>query len=320
MYLCSYLHNQVEKYGVLTADKQNVIDIKLAEETLFDNQILPNSLNEMISNPTNQERLKEVFQKAGNNGQNLAVPLSEVELLAPIIKPNRNIFCLGINYREHAFEFEKTKDETKAIPTHPIVFSKLPSAVIGPDKQILSHSEVTKELDYEAELAIIIGKEGTYIPKEEAFHYIYGYTIINDVTARDLQRNHKQWLLGKGLDTHGPMGPYIVTADELLDPQNLNIESRVNGETRQNSNTKMLIFDIPTIISTLSKGITLQPGDIIATGTPSGVGMGFEPPKFLQPGDVVEVEIENIGVLKSQVVHNESKETRELESTKSRRV
>ncbi|QJX81334.1 fumarylacetoacetate hydrolase family protein [Priestia megaterium] len=301
MYLCSFLHNQVEKYGVLSSDKQSVIDVKKAEQNLFSTQLLPNSLNEAISSPNTQLRLKEVYQKAIDLKSSL-ISLEEIELLAPIQTPNRNIFCLGINYREHAYEFVGTKDESKAVPKHPIVFSKLPTSVTGPNKAILSHSKVTTELDYEGELAIIIGKEGTSIQKEDAFDYIFGYTIINDITARDLQRNHKQWLLGKGLDSHGPMGPFLVTSDEIPNPQNLNIETRVNGETRQKSNTELLLFDIPTIIATLSNGITLKPGDIIATGTPSGVGMGFEPPRFLNPGDVVEVEIQHIGVLTNQVV------------------
>ncbi|MDP4156064.1 MAG: fumarylacetoacetate hydrolase family protein [Bacillota bacterium] len=302
MYLCSYLQNQTEKYGALTADQQKVIDLVSAERVLFSKPLLPSSLNEAISIPTAQERLREVYQKAVENENLDVTPFKDIELLAPIIKPNRNIFCLGINYREHAYEFEKTSDASKAIPKDPIVFSKLPTTVIGPEQPILSHSQVTSELDYEGEFAIIIGKEGTNIRKEDAFDYIFGYTIINDVTARDLQRKHKQWLLGKGLDSFGPMGPYIVTKDQLPDPQNLSLLTKVNGEVRQNSNTELLIFDIPTIIATLSNGITLKPGDIIATGTPKGVGMGFEPPKFLKPGDVVEIKIEGIGVLRNHVV------------------
>jgi 2-keto-4-pentenoate hydratase/2-oxohepta-3-ene-1,7-dioic acid hydratase in catechol pathway len=302
MYLCSYLQNQTEKYGVLTVDQQKVIDLISAEKLLFTDSQLPGTLNEAISNPAAQERLREVYQKVTKQENLDAISIEQIELLAPISKPNRNIFCLGINYREHAYEFEKTTDESKAIPKDPIVFSKLPTAVIGPNQPILSHSQVTSELDYEGEFTIIIGKEGTNISKEDAFDYIFGYTIMNDVTARDLQRKHKQWLLGKGLDSFGPMGPYIVTKDQLQEPQNLQLQTRVNGEIRQNSNTELLIFDIPTIIATLSNGITLKPGDIIATGTPKGVGMGFEPPKFLKPGDVVEIEIDGIGVLRNHVI------------------
>ncbi|KKB33619.1 fumarylacetoacetate hydrolase family protein [Bacillus thermotolerans] len=310
MYLCSFLHNGQEKYGALTANQQQVIDIKEAEQALFHSKELPASLNEALSAPSSQRRLEEVFEQANNAGANV-LSLNEVTLLAPIQRPNKNIICLGINYREHAYEFEGTTEDDKAIPKQPIVFSKLPTSVAAPEQGILSHSTVTSELDYEGELAIIIGKEGTYIPKEEAYDYIYGYTIINDVTARDLQRNHKQWLLGKGLDTHCPMGPFLVTSDEIPNPQKLDIETRVNGEVRQKSNTELLIFDIPTIIETLSKGITLQPGDIIATGTPKGVGLGFDPPKFLKDGDIVEVEIERIGVLRNEIVPARvSKETK----------
>jgi 2-keto-4-pentenoate hydratase/2-oxohepta-3-ene-1,7-dioic acid hydratase in catechol pathway len=301
MYLCSFSHNEIEKYGVLSSDKQNVIDLREAEKTLFPSQELPNSLNEAISNPSLQGRLQEVYQKA-SNAESAAISLKEVELLAPIPKPNRNIFCVGVNYREHAYEFIGTTDDSVAIPKNPIIFSKLPTTVTHPNAGVLSHSQVTNELDYEGELAIVIGKEGTHISKEDAYDYVYGYTIINDVTARDLQRKHQQWLLGKGLDSHGPMGPYLVTSDDIPNPENLNIETRVNGEVRQKSNTELLIFDIPTIIETISKGITLKPGDIIATGTPKGVGMGFEPPKFLKDGDIVEVEIQHIGVLINPVV------------------
>lgn len=306
MYLCSFLHNGIEKYGALSSDKQNIIDLKQVEQSVYGTQELPNSLNEAISNPTLQVKLQEVYQKA-NDSKSETIPFNEVELLAPIPKPNRNIFCIGVNYREHAYEFIGTKDDSKAIPQHPIVFSKLPTTVTGPNMGILSHSQVTNELDYEGELAIIIGKEVTNISKENAYDYIYGYTIINDVTARDLQRRHQQWLLGKGLDTHGPMGPFLVTSDDIPNPENLNIETRVNGEIRQKSNTELLIFNIPTIIETISKGITLKPGDIIATGTPKGVGMGFEPPKFLKDGDIVEIEIQHIGVLSNTVVPSQVK-------------
>lgn len=301
MYLCSFLHNGIKKYGALSPDKQYVIELREAEQTLFPLQELPNSLNAAISNPSLQGRLQEVFQKACN-AESATISLKEIELLAPIPNPNRNIFCIGVNYREHAYEFIGTKDDSIAIPKNPIVFSKLPTTVTSPNAGVLSHSQVTNELDYEGELAIVIGKEGTHISKEDAYDYVYGYTIINDVTARDLQRKHQQWLLGKGLDSHGPMGPYLVTSDDIPNPENLNIETRVNGEVRQKSNTDLLIFDIPTIIETISKGITLKPGDIIATGTPKGVGMGFEPPKFLKDGDIVEVEIQHIGVLKNTIV------------------
>ena len=241
--------------------------------------------------------------KAAATGK--AQPLAEVKLLAPIPAPHRNIFCVGKNYRDHAREFSNSGYEAGAvkgaeIDSHPAVFTKPSNTVVGPDDIVQLHAHITSSVDYEAELALIIGKEGRDIKKERAYDHIFGYTIVNDVTARDRQRNHKQWFLGKALDTFCPMGPWIATSDEL-DPENLDVKCWVNGELRQNSNTKQLIFDIPTLIETLSAGIELQPGDVIATGTPAGVGIGFNPPKFLQKGDVVRIEIENVGVLENEV-------------------
>ncbi|MFZ5817336.1 MAG: fumarylacetoacetate hydrolase family protein [Bacillota bacterium] len=225
-------------------------------------------------------------------------PLSEVRLLAPIPRPAKNIYCVGLNYAAHSDEFT---GGTKPPPAAPIIFSKTPGTVIGPGEAIDSHPDLTREVDYEAELAVVIGRTGRNIRKEEARAYIFGYTIINDVTARDLQRKHQQWLIGKSLDTFCPMGPFLVHRDEIPWPVALNISSRVNGELRQNSNTRHLIFDIPTLIETLSAGHTLEAGDIIATGTCEGVGMGFNPPRFLKPGDLVEVAIEGIGLLANTV-------------------
>jgi 2-keto-4-pentenoate hydratase/2-oxohepta-3-ene-1,7-dioic acid hydratase in catechol pathway len=187
------------------------------------------------------------------------------------------------------------------MPEHPVLFSKATTAVNGPYSDIDPHHGVTAELDYEAELAVIVGRGGRRIPRDEAFDHVWGYTIINDVTARDLQRAHKQWLLGKSLDTHCPMGPYAVTVDEVPDVTALLVESFVNGERRQSAPVKDLIFDIPDLIATLSAGITLLPGDIIATGTPAGVGIGFDPPRFLSSGDVVEVAITGLGAQRNRV-------------------
>jgi 2-keto-4-pentenoate hydratase/2-oxohepta-3-ene-1,7-dioic acid hydratase in catechol pathway len=227
----------------------------------------------------------------------LWIPISDVELLAPIPRPAKNVMCIGKNYAEHAIEMGSADD----IPEHMMVFTKPPTAVIGPDKTIPSHSEITDQLDYEGELAVIIGRKGTGIAKEDAMDYVFGYTILNDVTARDLQSRHKQYFLGKGLDGSAPMGPWIVTKDEIPHHGNLDIQTKVNGEIRQDSNTKHLIFPIEQLIADLSKGMTLEPGDIIATGTPAGVGKGFKPPKFLKPGDTIEITIEGIGVLKNTV-------------------
>lgn len=232
------------------------------------------------------------------------VKRGEIELLAPIPQPRRNIMCVGKNYSEHAKEFARSGYEAgavagKDIDDHPALFSKLPSSVIAPNAAIELHPSITQKVDYEAELAVIIGKGGRGISKEAAYGHIWGYTIVNDVTARDLQKNHKQWFLGKSLDTFAPMGPYVVTADEI-DPENTTVQCHVNGELRQNANTRDLIFDIPTLIATLSAGITLQPGDIIATGTPAGVGIGLDPPVFLKSGDTIAVTISGIGTLENR--------------------
>ncbi|MGY1664233.1 fumarylacetoacetate hydrolase family protein, partial [Geodermatophilus sp. SYSU D00705] len=232
-------------------------------------------------------------------------PLDGVRLLAPIPTPRRNIFAVGKNYREHVVEFGRsgydTPDRSEALPEEPIVFSKATTSVTGPFDDIDPHHGVTSELDYEAELGVIIGRGGRGITREQAFDHVWGYTIIDDFTARDLQREHKQWLLGKSLDTHCPMGPYAVTADEVPDVTALVVESSVNGEQRQSASVKDLIFDIPELIATISAGLTLLPGDIIATGTPAGVGIGFDPPKFMASGDVIEVSITGLGAQRNRV-------------------
>ena len=227
----------------------------------------------------------------------------KIELLAPIPRPRRNIFCVGKNYHAHAKEFAGSGFDSSAkshgdIPTEPIYFTKVPESVIGHKADILYPGEVSTAIDYECELGVIIGKGGKGIKRADAMNHVWGYTIINDVTARDWQSRHQQWLLGKSFDTFCPMGPWIVTADEM-NGQDTDIKLWVNGELRQDANTKDFIFDIPKMIETLSGGITLYPGDIIATGTPVGVGIGFKPPKYLKPGDVVRLEIAGIGVLEN---------------------
>jgi 2-keto-4-pentenoate hydratase/2-oxohepta-3-ene-1,7-dioic acid hydratase in catechol pathway len=203
---------------------------------------------------------------------------------------------VGVNYREHFSEVEDVLDNPN-IPKFPVIFSKAPTTVIGPNTMVKRYAEIISQLDYEVELAVIIGTKGTKIKKEVAYDYIFGYTILNDISARDLQFRHGQWFLGKSCDTFAPMGPWIVHKSALSNPQELDIQCRINGELRQSNNTKNMIFDIPTIIETISSVITLEPGDIIATGTPSGVGLGFNPPKYLQAGDIMELWIEKIGVL-----------------------
>jgi 2-keto-4-pentenoate hydratase/2-oxohepta-3-ene-1,7-dioic acid hydratase in catechol pathway len=231
--------------------------------------------------------------------------LSEVKITAPLPKPRRNIFCVGKNYHAHAKEFAGSGFDSSAksggdVPTTPIIFSKVPECVIAPGEAIVIPVDVSTAIDYEAELAVIIGHGGKGIKKADAMKHVWGYTIVNDVTSRDWQSRHQQWHMGKSFDTFCPMGPWLVSADEL-DGANTRVRCYVNGEERQNASTTDLIFDIPTLIETLSAGITLYPGDIIATGTPVGVGIGFKPPKYLQAGDVVRVEIDGIGSLENPV-------------------
>ena len=219
-----------------------------------------------------------------------AAPIGEVSLLAPIPHPRQDVICLGINYMAHAEESARFKKEAfDGERPYAVYFSKRVNRATDPGAGIPSHRDIVTDLDYEAELAVIIGREASHVREEEVKDYIFGYTIINDVSARTLQTRHKQWYFGKGLDGFLPMGPCIATVDELSYPPKVQVQSRVNGELRQDSNTELLIFDISHIVSELSRGMTLQPGTIIATGTPAGVGMGFDPPKFLVPGDVAGV-------------------------------
>ena len=229
-----------------------------------------------------------------------ALPLAAVKLAAPIPRPRRNLFCVGRNYHEHAKELSGSvfKDSSANTAAWPIVFTKVPECVVATGQPVLLPVEVSEQIDYEAELAVVIGKGGRNIRREDAMGHVFGYTIVNDVTARDVQMRHQQWDLGKSFDTFCPMGPWLVTADDL-DGQATRVRCWVNGELRQDARTTDLIFDIPTLIETCSRGITLLPGDIIATGTPSGVGMGMKPPVFLRAGDTVRIEIDGIGILEN---------------------
>ncbi len=223
----------------------------------------------------------------------LAYPLKRVRLLAPIPAPGRNVFCLGRNYADHAAE------RGAVVPEHPVYFTKPGTAVVGPGDDVVHH-EITKELDYEVELAVVIGAGGRDVPRGDGLKHVFGYTIINDVTARDLQKRHNQWFKGKSLDTFCPMGPALITADELPDPQALAISLRVNGQLRQSSHTSKMIFPVAQCIEVLSQAMTVLPGDIIATGTPDGVGAATG--NFLKAGDRIEAEVEGIGVLANKVV------------------
>ncbi len=221
--------------------------------------------------------------------------LRRVRFLSPIPRPARNIFCVGRNYVEHA------KERGAEVPTVPVFFTKPPTAIVGHEAGVV-HWPVTQNLDYEVELAVVIGKRGRDIPRAKAYAYVFGYTVLNDVTARDLQRRHAQWFKGKSLDTFAPVGPWIVHKSALADPHALRITLRVNGEVRQEATTADMVFRIEELIEVLSAGMTLEPGDILATGTPSGVGAGFVPPQWLKVGDVVEAEVEGIGVLRNRIV------------------
>lgn len=245
-----------------------------------------------------------VTRLTGLAGVAPTLPLAEVTLRAPFPRPARNVFCVGKNYHEHAKEFAQSGFDASAkdvVPEAPVVFTKPPSAVIGPGETIPGHLDPTKSVDYEGELAVVIGKGGRGIAAADALGHVFGYTIVNDVTSRQLQHKHRQWVLGKGIDGFCPMGPAVLTADEVPDPRTLRLRTWVNDELRQDATVADLIFDIPTLISTISAYITLEPGDIIATGTPVGVGIGFNPPKFLAAGDVVRIEIDGIGTLENPV-------------------
>ena len=236
-----------------------------------------------------------------------SLPFSAITLEAPIPRPRRNIFCVGKNYTEHAKEFAGSGFDSSAtkpgddLPEAPYVFSKVPECVIAPGATIRIPSKISTAIDYEGELAVVIGKGGYSISKARALDHVWGYTILNDVTSRDWQQRHKQWHMGKSFDTFGPMGPCLVSADEC-DGTNTRLRTWVNGELRQDARTTDLIFDIPTLIECISSGITLYPGDIIATGTPVGVGIGFKPPKYLRAGDKVRIDIDGIGTLENPVL------------------
>lgn len=281
MKLVAYEEQGVARIGIVSADERSVRPLQFSDMDAAAG-ILP-----LI---TAQIPLADLERHAGP-----ARSLDGLRLRAPIPRPARNVFCVGRNYHEHANELAGSifKD-SKEGEAWPIVFSKVPESVVGPADDVYLPEGISADIDYEAELCVVIGKAGKNIARADAANHIYGYTIVNDVTARDVQQRHRQWHLGKSFDTFCPMGPWIVTADEL-DAGNIDIRCLVNGEVRQSANTRDLIFDIGTIIENCSRGITLYPGDVIATGTPAGVGMGMQPPSFLKNGDVVRVEIQGIG-------------------------
>ncbi|MNF93372.1 Ureidoglycolate lyase [compost metagenome] len=231
----------------------------------------------------------------------MSYPVSNVKILAPIPRPRKNIFGIGLNYIEHVAESSKSLDTSKELPKEPVIFSKPPTTVIGPGDAIEHDAAITRQLDWEVELAVVIGTAAKRIHSKDALQYVFGYSLMIDMSARDCRRAG-QWIYSKGQDTYAPFGPVIVTADEIDNPQSLNLSLKVNGVTKQSSNTKHMLFDVATLIADISKGITLEPGDIIATGTPEGVGAGRVPQEWVWPGDIIEAEIERIGYLRNPVV------------------
>ena len=282
MKLVTYLHNGKEAVGVLSEDGTAVHPLPFPD------------MNALIEAP--REQLLAAAEAAKG-----ALPLAAVTLLAPIPRPRQDIICLGMNYRDHLTEAANYDSAFAKERPVTVYFSKRVSQAVAPEGFIESHPGLVERLDYEAELAVIIGRTVKNVKAADAADYIFGYTILNDVSARLLQTSHKQFYFGKSLDGFTPMGPCITTADEIAFPPALTLTTQANGELRQNSNTELLLNSIAEIIEELSSGMTLLPGTIIATGTPAGVGMGFDPPKFLKPGDVVECSIEGIGTLRTTV-------------------
>jgi 2-keto-4-pentenoate hydratase/2-oxohepta-3-ene-1,7-dioic acid hydratase in catechol pathway len=295
MHLITFSDSHGRRIGVLDRAAGKLTDLSVAAPDL------PRDMIEFIRLGADGVAKAKAAAGAGTG----VLALSAVKLEAPMPRPAKNVLCVGKNYHEHAKEFHNSGFDASAganaVPELPIIFTKAPTSVIAPGEAINSALDHTNSVDYEGELTVVIGQGGRGIKKADAFKHVYGYTIINDVTARTLQHAHKQWFIGKSLDTFCPMGPTIVTADEVPDVTKLRLLTKLNGEVRQDAMVSDLIFDIPTLIETLSATMTLEPGDLIATGTCAGVGIGFKPPKFMKKGDVVAVTIEPIGTLENPV-------------------
>jgi 2-keto-4-pentenoate hydratase/2-oxohepta-3-ene-1,7-dioic acid hydratase in catechol pathway len=301
MRFVSYIAGRRPRAAVLTPD--NTV-LPIAE-------LVPGGPEEMLDVIEGGSGLWDrIREAAGRGSASGGQPLSSVQLAAPIPKPRRNVLCVGWNYQEHFAEgqgFRGPNDDIKEIPPYPALFSKQPNTVIGPEAPIWHPAPISEQLDWEVELAVIIGTPGRDIPEEAALRHVFGYTIGNDVSVRDVQRRHGgQWFKGKNFDTHCPLGPWIVTPDEIGDPQNLRITLRVNGVTKQDSSTKFMVYKLPRIIKEFSTGALLEPGDVILTGTPDGVGFARKPPEFMKVGDTVEAEIEKIGVLRNPIAEYQS--------------
>ena len=287
MRLVTFSYRNEERVGALIRDDTEIVP-------------LPYPNMQKLIEQADFVRLREQLEAACARGERICA--AGAKLLAPIPVPRQDILCIGRNYWDHAQESARyNRDAEIAKSEVSVYFSKRVNRATASGDPIWSHGSLTQKLDYEAELAVVLGKTAARVPAAQAADYIFGYTVINDVSARDQQYGHKQWYVGKSLDSFAPMGPCLVTADEFGFPPELNIRSRVNGELRQNSNTSLFIHSIPAILEELSAGMTLLPGTILATGTPGGVGMGFDPPRFLRPGDEIECEIEGIGCLRNRV-------------------
>lgn len=276
----SFLHDGVVRPGIL----EDHLIHPLPEEFA--------SLADFIALPARE--------RAAFKSMKMPVEIGEVKLVAPV-RPHKNIFCVGRNYKGHAEEVARASGKPLNLPPVPTFFTKATTSISNPDQTLYFSPEVSSEYDWEAELAVVIGLTCRDVPEAEAHAVIFGYTCLNDLTARDLQREHLQWFKGKSLDYACPIGPWIVGTDEIPDPQTLQVKLRVNGVEKQNANTSTMIFSVAKIIASLSRGMTLEPGDVIATGTPDGVGMARTPPEWLKDGDVVEVDIERIGVLRNRI-------------------
>lgn len=292
MKFINYEVNSEKELGLMKEEK-TIVPIKTLLESM--GRQTPNDMNELIDQMHAEDikRLEGLLEEY--TGQ--CILLEHVKVLPPIEYPKRHLFCLGKNYMDHATETKGLPGGSDDVPKFPIYFAKVASPAIGHGDNIMNFADLTDKVDYEVELALIIGKDGINISKEDAEDHIFGYTIVNDISARNIQRKHGQWFKGKSLETYCPMGPVIVHKSQMPFPVEVDIKCFINDELRQDSNTKQLIFDIPTIIEDLSKGMYLRKGDIIITGTPAGVGLGFKPFKFLKPGDKIECQIEGIGSL-----------------------
>ncbi len=293
MKLITYCIGENEKVGVLTTSENSFYPIEVFGLNF-------RTMLELIENITSDE--KKMIQDKMSTSMLGKILLTKVKLMAPIPRPSQDLICLGVNYMDHMNEANRSLDDVDFKDEDPaIYFSKRVNNAVAPGGYIESHLDIVKDLDYECELAVIIGKKAKNVKAEHALDYVFGYTIVNDVSARTIQLKHKQWYFGKSLDGFTPMGPSLVTADKFTFPPKLWLQCKVNGELRQNNRTDRLIHTIPEIIEELTRGITLLPGSIIITGTPSGVGLAYNPPKVLKPGDIVECIIEGIGNLKNEI-------------------